>query len=67
MCNALQEKISRLLDLWKQDIGKEQATEEGFIKIFDLDSSNGLNATVLQEIQNRINMVSSNLIEVKEY
>ena len=62
-----EEKIRRLLDMWKQDTGKEQATEEGFIKIFDLDSSNGLNATVLQEIQNRINMVSSNLIEVKEH
>ena len=58
-------KISWILESWKNSMGKECATVEEFIAIFDLNTSNGLNDTILKEMQNRVNKVSLELIDVK--
>ena len=57
-------KISRILESWKNSMGKECVSVEEFIAIFDLDTRNGLNDTTLKEIQNRVNKVSLGLIDV---
>ena len=59
-------KISWILESWKNSMGKECASVEEFIAIFDLDTSNGLNDMILKEIQNRVNKVSLESIDVKD-
>ena len=66
ICARPEVKISWILESWKNSLGKECASVEEFIAIFDLDTSNGLNDPILKEIQNRVNKVSLESIEFKD-